>query len=71
MRSERSGDYLDRRKTPNSRRSVEEPSLINLKPIFQLSGNSRVISVHAFEVGTGLLVAGGTHDGKRFEEVDG
>jgi len=33
-----------------------------LKPIFQLSGNSRVISVNAFEVGTGLPVAGGIRD---------
>jgi hypothetical protein len=33
-----------------------------LKPSFQLSGNSRVISVNAFEVGTGLLVAGGIWD---------
>ena len=33
-----------------------------MKPIFQLSGNSRVISVNAFEVGTGLLVAGGIRD---------
>ena len=34
-----------------------------MKPIFQLSGNSRVISVNAFEVGTRLLVAGGIGDG--------
>ena len=34
-----------------------------MKPIFQLSGNSRVISVNAFEVGTRLLVAGGIRDG--------
>ncbi len=33
-----------------------------MKPIFQLSGNSRVISVNVFEVGTGLLVAGGIRD---------
>ena len=33
-----------------------------MKPIFQLSGNSRVMSVNAFEVGTGLLVAGGIRD---------
>jgi len=33
-----------------------------LKPIFQLSGNSGVISVNAFEAGTGLLVAGGIRD---------
>jgi len=33
-----------------------------LKPIFQLSGNSGVISVNAFEVGTGMLVAGGIRD---------
>ena len=34
-----------------------------MKPICQLSGNSRVISLDAFEVGTGLLVAGGIRDG--------
>ena len=50
-------------KAPTFRRGVEEPSLINLKPIFQLSGSLRVISVNAFEVGTGLLVAGGIRDG--------
>ena len=33
-----------------------------MKPIFQLSGNSGVISVNAFEVGTGMLVAGGIRD---------
>ncbi len=33
-----------------------------MKPIFQLSGNSRVISLNAFEVGSGMLVAGGIRD---------
>ncbi|HYS86240.1 MAG TPA: hypothetical protein VEN78_14750, partial [Bradyrhizobium sp.] len=33
-----------------------------MKPIFQLSGNSRGISVNAFEVGTDLVVAGGIRD---------
>jgi len=62
VRSERSGNYLDRRQTPNSRRSVEEPSLIHLKPIFELSGSLRVVSVNAFEVGESLLVTGGIRD---------
>ena len=34
-----------------------------MKPIFQLSGNSRVISVNAFDVGESLLVTGGIRDG--------
>ena len=34
-----------------------------MKPIFQLSGNSRVISVNAFEAGESLLVTGGIRDG--------
>ena len=34
-----------------------------MKLIFELSGNSGVISVNAFEVGTGMLVAGGIGDG--------
>jgi len=34
-----------------------------LKPIFQLSGSLRVISVNAFEVGESLLVTGGIRDG--------
>ena len=32
MWSERSGNFLDRLKAPNSRRSVEEPSPVYLKP---------------------------------------
>jgi hypothetical protein len=34
-----------------------------LKPIFRLSGNSRVISVNPFEIGEGLLVTGGIRYG--------
>ena len=33
-----------------------------MKPIFQLSGNSRAISVNAFEVAIHLLVGGGIRD---------